>query len=124
MKRALCSYLQLKVGLIQKLLAQHGCILIDGSEEHSEKIRQYLHQGLVLMKWSYLHFIITMCTSLKVTFPQISAVPAETAFLADAGTMSMFKTHSTCNNPSFSAGGHDSSRVLLKLLAASFFKAA
>lgn len=105
MKRALCSYLQLKVGLIQKLLAQHGCILIDGSEEHSEKIRQYLHQGLVLMKWSYLHFIITMCTSLKVTFAQISAVSTETTFLADAGTMSMFKTHSACNNSRFSVGG-------------------
>lgn len=87
MERALRSYLQLEVGLIQKLLAQHGCILIDGSEEHSEKIRQYLHQGLVMMKWSYLHFIITMCTSLKVTFPWILAVVTETTFLADDGTI-------------------------------------
>lgn len=97
MKRDLCFYLQLKVGLIQKLLAQHGCILIDGSEEHSEKIRQYLHQGLVLMKWSYLHFIITMCTSLKVPFPWTLAVLTEITFLADDGTMKIFKTHSTCN---------------------------
>lgn len=87
MKRAVRCYLQLKVGLIQKLLAQHGCILIDGSEEHSEKITQYLHQGLVLVKWSYLHFIITMCTGLEVTFPRISAVLTETTFLADDTTV-------------------------------------
>lgn len=46
-----------------------------------------------------------MCTSLKVTFARISAVSTETTFLADAGTMSMFKTRSTCNNSSFSVGG-------------------
>lgn len=51
------SHLQLKVGLIEELLAENGGVLIDGSQEHSEMRENHVSHCLFNKDHGHVLFI-------------------------------------------------------------------